>query len=464
MNKSVPVKKIILLFIIIQFTTSMYLVTGCKEDTTTPITPQRTGKGYYVSVSGDDNNPGTFQQPWRTMQKSANTLQAGDTVYVMAGTYNEQVAPLNSGTAGNYIVYKTYQNENVTLDGTGIVLPNYAVGLFHIEGRSFIKVSGFRIINTGPYHDNSGICLGSSDNIIIEKNHTYNTISSGIASWECTNITIDSNEVELACNDGWQECLTVAVTVNFEVKNNYIHNGGPGTNGGEGICIKDGSSNGKVYKNRITNLPARPGIYVDAQGRNTFNIDVYQNLLYDNGASAIQIASEVGGLLHDIKIYNNVAYHNGVLGLMISDCCISAHPLQNIIIINNTFYRNGSGAWGGGILNDNPQAQNVIIRNNICSQNLSFQIALRDSVLLSNITADHNLIDGFRGYTGEIYGRDSVTGDPQFVNPAVYNLHLLITSPAIDRGSSLNAPVNDFDGISRPQGPGFDIGAYEFKP
>ena len=448
---------LILLFIVLQ--------AGCREDSPTINNPPPgTGKGYYVSVSGNDSNPGTLQLPWRTIQKSANTMQAGDTVYVMAGTYNEQVSPQNSGTAGNYIIYRNYQNDSVTIDGTGVILPNYAVGLFHIENRSYIKVLKFRVINSGPNINNSGICVTTSNNIIIEKNRTYNTISSGIASWSSTNITIDSNEVNLACNDGEQECITVATTSNFDVKNNYVHNGGPGTNGGEGICIKDGSNNGRVYRNRVTNIPSRVGIYLDAHTRNTFNIEVYQNLVYNNIASAFQLASEQGGLLQNIKIYNNIAYNNSVVGLMISDCCISTHPMQNITIINNTFYMNGSGVWGGGILNDNPQAQNVIIRNNICSQNLSFQVAMRDSVSLNNTTTDHNLIDGFRGYSGEIYGRDSVTGYPQFVNPSIFNFHLLTISPAIDRGSSSNAPAIDFDGISRPQGLGYDIGAYEFKP
>jgi hypothetical protein len=50
-----------------------------------------------------------------------------------------------------------------------------------------------------------------------------------------------------------------------------------------------------------------------------------------------------------------------------------------------------------------------------------------------------------------------------FVNPTTYDLHLLSTSPAIDKGSNASAPSEDYDGIPRPQGSGYDIGAYEYS-
>ena len=39
----------------------------------------------------------------------------------------------------------------------------------------------------------------------------------------------------------------------------------------------------------------------------------------------------------------------------------------------------------------------------------------------------------------------------------------LIQVPAVDAGSNVNAPNIDKDGISRPQGSGFDIGCYEYS-
>src|SRR5262245_44672394 len=57
---------------------------------------------YYVDqnhVSANDQNAGTITQPWRTITKANQTLVAGDTVYIRAGTYTSYIAPARSGTA-----------------------------------------------------------------------------------------------------------------------------------------------------------------------------------------------------------------------------------------------------------------------------------------------------------------------------------------------------------------------------
>lgn len=419
------------------------------------------GTVYYVTPTGSDSNPGTESQPWRTIQKAADTLVAGDTVYIKAGTYQERVVPQNSGSADNYIVYAAHSGDTVTIDGHSIPLPSYDSGLFQVEDKSYIKVSGLRIINAGPNDNNAGILVGNSDHIIIENNYTCNTVSSGIGVWDSNNIIIDGNEVELACNDGGQECITVAGTDTFEVRNNHVHHGGPGTNGGEGIDAKDGSSNGKVFRNRVHDTNA-VGIYIDAWDKHTYNIEVFENVVHNVAADAFALASEQGGLLENVKVYNNVVYDNKWVGLNVSDCCIAVHPISNVQVVNNTFYGNGWDPWGGGILLDNPQAEDVVIRNNICSQNYYFQIAVNLDVPAQNYTADHNLIDGFRGTEGEIYGDDYVEGNPKFVNPAGADFHLQEDSPAIDKGSPMDAPARDFDGHPRPYGAGYDIGADEY--
>jgi parallel beta-helix repeat protein len=419
---------------------------------------------YYVSKSGSDSNPGTEAQPWKTIQKAANTLAAGDTVYIKAGTYKERVIPKNSGSSGKYITFTAYPGDTVSIDGSGITLPAYWGGLLDISNKSYIKISGLRIMNAGPYDNNPGILVDHCSDITIENNYTYNTTSSGIGVWDCSNIIIDNNEVEKACNDGEQECITVAITNNFEIKNNHVHHNGPGTMGGEGIDAKDGSRNGKIYNNHLHHLN-RLGIYVDAWDKHTENIEVFRNIvhdIYDN--DGFTLASESGGLLENICIYNNIAYNCDICGLTISRNGESpTHPMKNIKIINNTFYNNGDGGWGGGIAVDNPYIQNVVIRNNIVSRNMTFQMEVEPDVSMSNLTVDHNLIHGYRGYDDEIKGTDYVEGNPLFVNASSADFHLTEHSPAIDNGSPIDAPSDDYDGNTRPQGSGYDMGAYEYQ-
>jgi len=77
-------------------------------------------KTYYVSANiGNDRNIGTLQLPFKTIQKAADILTAGDTCYVREGTYRELVQPVNSGISENKrIVYKAYPGENPILTGS----------------------------------------------------------------------------------------------------------------------------------------------------------------------------------------------------------------------------------------------------------------------------------------------------------------------------------------------------------
>jgi hypothetical protein len=405
---------------------------------------------YYVAKNGNDTNPGTVAKPWKTIKMAAKTLMAGDKVYIKAGTYRERVVPLNSGRSGKYITYAAYPGNKVTIDGKKLSVPEYA-GLFDMTLQSYIKVSDLRVMNS-TY---GGILADGSSHIIIEKNYTYNTASSGISAWGCDNVIIKKNEVVRACTGKMEECISVGGTHSFEISNNYVHDAGNPDK--EGICAKDGSSNGKVHRNEVHHTLL--GIYVDAWNKHTFNIEVYRNNLHDNGSNGIALASEQGGLLENIKVYNNISYHNVFNGIAVTAYGISTHPMKSITIMNNTFYHNGE-EWGQGIYVENPQAKRIVLRNNICSQNLTFQIALDSKVPVKNCTIDHNLIDG----PNLTYGKDYVKGNPRFVDPTNGNFHLRADSSAIDAGSSDGAPSDDYDGNSRPSGIGYDIGAFEYQP
>ncbi|MBN2609971.1 MAG: T9SS type A sorting domain-containing protein [Bacteroidales bacterium] len=68
---------------------------------------------YYVSVSGNDDNPGTFDKPWCTWQKAFDVANAGDTVFFRGGVYYS-LAPAfinNSGTRDNPVYFAGYPSD-----------------------------------------------------------------------------------------------------------------------------------------------------------------------------------------------------------------------------------------------------------------------------------------------------------------------------------------------------------------
>ncbi|MEW6369025.1 MAG: right-handed parallel beta-helix repeat-containing protein [Acidobacteriota bacterium] len=420
------------------------------------------GTVYYVATTGNDSNPGTLASPWRTIQKAADTMVAGDTVYIRAGTYRERVEAKGSGTDESHrITYSSYAGEKAVIDGKGIDVPEY-VGLFHMEGKRYVTVSGLTVTNSSYYGINADNC----SRIIIQKNITSNTASCGIGVWTCSYVIVDGNDVSKACSGGQQEAISVAQTRQFEVRNNHVHD----TPDKEGICIKDGSSYGKVFGNNVHHT-SDVGIYLDAWERRTHHIDVYRNVIHDvkeSDSCGMSLASEMGGLLEIIRIYNNIIYRNPIYGIEVSDYGAAAsRPMRRIEIVNNTLWSNGH-PWGGGITCQNPDLKSgSIIRNNICSQNSAFQIAVAASLYNKAVKVDHNLINRFMGEEGEVRGTAYVEADPLLVDPAKGNFHLDPDSPAIDMGSATKAPASDYDANPRPldgDGDGtarFDIGAFE---
>jgi hypothetical protein len=80
---------------------------------------------YYVDASkGNDNNPGSFAMPWKSINKANATLKPGDTVFLRSGTHAQTIAPANSGGHGAYITYRNYPQDPkwsaiVTTSGVG---------------------------------------------------------------------------------------------------------------------------------------------------------------------------------------------------------------------------------------------------------------------------------------------------------------------------------------------------------
>ena len=74
---------------------------------------------YYVSNNGNNNNAGTIDNPFLTIQKAADVMTAGDICYIRQGNYHEVISMNNNdGLESAPLIFSAYPNERVLLDGT----------------------------------------------------------------------------------------------------------------------------------------------------------------------------------------------------------------------------------------------------------------------------------------------------------------------------------------------------------
>ena len=78
----------------------------------------------------------------------------------------------------------------------------------------------------------------------------------------------------------------------------------------------------------------------------------------------------------------------------------------------------------------------------------------------NNISFSNGTNTDFSG-TGTV-ASNNLTSNPSFVDATKGNFALQAGSGAIGAGVTLSEVPYDFDGISRPQGSAYDIGAYEY--
>lgn len=105
---------------------------------------------YYISKAGNNHNRGTQSSPFLTISKGASVAQAGDTVYVLSGTYRERVAPARGGEAGKPIVYMGEPNKNVIIKGSDIWKPKWN----KLSASIYYAIPDEKMFNDDCYKDN----------------------------------------------------------------------------------------------------------------------------------------------------------------------------------------------------------------------------------------------------------------------------------------------------------------------
>ena len=104
-------------------TTAAFLITLLFKS------PMLWAAAYHVSPDGDNANPGTRAEPFRTIQFAAEQAQPGDTITVHEGVYRERIDPPRGGKSDDErIVFQAAKGAQVTIKGSEVIEGWYPAG------------------------------------------------------------------------------------------------------------------------------------------------------------------------------------------------------------------------------------------------------------------------------------------------------------------------------------------------
>lgn len=283
---------------------------------------------YYVNPSGNDNNSGSVEAPWKTFYHAAQILQAGDTAIFANGTYVEtrQVVVTHSGTSSSPI---TFESQNKL--GAVIYFQNLQATWGHLYTRqSYITIENFDITENAKgtnaddvlvYFDNAtGTLSGpaSTGNKFIG-NTVHGAYFNTLKAYKTDYLVVDGNS--FFDTDGLAFVSTNSFGTIF--RNNYIYDvTAADPQSGTAIQFKGGVRSAQIYDN----------VFRVRAGHQT------------NGAIAVGGQSSANAVFdssaNGYEAYNSVAYNNVIVaedvgslqyGLLMSGAKNSA-LLNNIVI------------------------------------------------------------------------------------------------------------------------------------
>ncbi|MDI2588620.1 right-handed parallel beta-helix repeat-containing protein [Psychrobacillus sp. NEAU-3TGS] len=346
----------------------------------------------YVAINGNDQNAGTKAKPFRTLKKAASEANAGTTVLIRKGTYNEKLVIKHSGTKSKPITFKAYNKEMVVLSGKGLNEAEGDTSLVTINNKNYVTISGLIIqdLSTDLADETvMGIYItGSSNHITLENNnvrrietHAVEGNGHGIAIYG-TGTMKDINILNNTLEDlklGSSESLALNGNIDgFKVENNIVRRN---DNIGIDLIGYEGTSNDKkvdyvrngiVKNNQVYEISsyANPaygedysagGIYIDG-GK---NITIEKNTIYKSDIGIEATSEHANKYADNIKIINNIIYDNYYTGISIGGYDGDRGGTINSTIAQNILYRNDTKGLDGGQLLLQHDTKNNVIEGNI---------------------------------------------------------------------------------------------------
>ncbi len=155
------------------------------------------GKTFYISVTGNDNNPGTIDRPFATWQKGFQVAAPGDTVYIRGGRYTPATGNIfkvfgsdfhcgvcvnnKKGSRGKTYNIMAFPGEKPILDCSNFSVPAYRAGILLYEC-DYWHIKGLEVTKAGQVQGYGafGIYLNNCNNNLLEQVVSHNHGGSGI--------------------------------------------------------------------------------------------------------------------------------------------------------------------------------------------------------------------------------------------------------------------------------------------
>ena len=370
------------------------------------------------------------------------------------------------------LTFRYASGNGIEIVGDNVILRNSKV---EFNGKAGISVYGY-----------GGV---SSDNVLIENNEIYHNM---LRNWPRGK---EVHGYKWCC---WAMGVVSHGTTNFKAIGNIVHK-----NGGEGIGGYMG--NGTIFRNNISYDNWSVNLYLD----NTINGIVEKNTsycttpntgnLYNNGDPDPSDNRNARRLRPEGIMLGNEDYGSGfnlrnvqVTNNLVSNCRRGityygeGGGLQDVLIANNSVVVAAENEVGGGWLTGISipaygTNSNVVVKNNIIystnptnivietwpNNQTTFNNNLYYSTTNSSPFRYNDAVVSFTTWKSSIGNQDaaSINQNPQFVSTDPINgnfLKLNSSSSAINTGATLAQVTTDFSGVTRPIGPAYDIGAYEY--
>ena len=448
---------------------------------------------YYVKSGGNDSLDGlSDSQAWRTIGK-VNSASFSDGDRVLFRRDDIWIGRLNipsSGSVGNPIIFANYgSGVNPIIDANSV-----NARCISVSDISYIIIDGIDCRNA----TNSGIAGNGYSNHITIQNLTISAMGStdAIATavngsggyWTITNCTITNIAqvgIELTGGNnivtynnisytnviytGWGAGIHITqatgADAHTEIAYNTIHdNGGVGAGGlTHGIYIDEGTTNQNVHHNEITNSSKGHGIkfagsgnvhhnYINGStyagvgtggnGTSDSTVVIWNNILTGNKNGVWELSQGAGNL--DISVYNNTMYlNNNTLDDIYTDEIKIEDDVKSLVIKNNIIYATPN------------RYAYFMVRQTHATINNNCIYQTSGSLIHYNGTAR-----SWPTWQGYGFDKDGVNANPLFESSS--DFHLQASSPCVNSGVILASIIDDYEGVARPIGEGYDMGAYEY--